>query len=130
MTTPQAGDFEAYYGDRDGRTRGPRAQPVVRESGRATADGSGADAAVAQFISRQSGALALCGERQRRVMPGATGTLRFSWTIEPDGRVSNVKLRSPEFSSYAVATCVMELIKKWRFPANGTQVDVELPFRF
>jgi outer membrane biosynthesis protein TonB len=64
-------------------------------------------------------------------MPGATGKLVVTWTIEPDGHVASVRLVSLEFASTPMATCVIERIKRWRFPAHPyPSVPVTFPFKF
>ena len=63
--------------------------------------------------------------------PGLSGKIVFDWVISPSGRVGSARQVSSSMRSAAVATCILRLIRSWRFPKPvGGSVTVRYPFVF
>jgi len=56
----------------------------------------------------------------------------MTWTILPSGSVSNVKVKTAEFSKAQAGTCLGNVIKKLKFPSySGPQMaPIDFPFKF
>jgi Ca-activated chloride channel family protein len=124
-------EFESTFGDQkpQPRLRSGYVTPAPETSGGPRESLSSND--IMQVIISHKLELAQCAEQQRKEMPGATGKLVVTWTIGLDGRVTSVTLVSREFANTPMATCVMERIKRWRFPAHTqAPLPVTFPFKF
>lgn len=74
-----------------------------------------------------------CYERELNRKPDLFGKLVLSWDIGEQGRVVGTRVKSNELGSKAVADCIMERLKTWRFPEppNNQVVEIEAyPFLF
>jgi hypothetical protein len=72
-----------------------------------------------------------CYEKNLIKDPSIKGKLTVEWTIRMNGSVGRVRQKSSSLSSPAVAGCIMQSIKRWRFPRpSGGVVVVSYPFIF
>lgn len=72
-----------------------------------------------------------CVSEQKKKDPSVTGPLVMRWTIQTSGKTSNVKVQTTELRDTAVATCLGNLIKTFKFPAHQKEGDpVDFPFRW
>ncbi|MBL8923558.1 MAG: AgmX/PglI C-terminal domain-containing protein [Myxococcaceae bacterium] len=129
------GDDLSLLYDGSARKGGAVTKPPARELralGSEPADNSTlTQAEILDVIAHNRHGLAACAAKQREAMPGTTGKLVVSWVIGRDGRVTKVTLVSTGFQRFPIASCVMNLIKAWRFPAHNTPgVPVTFPFTF
>ncbi len=64
--------------------------------------------------------------------PELYGKIVLSWTIEEKGRVSNATVKSSSVDNPAVANCILEHLKTWKFPdpPPDTVGQVAFPFVF
>ncbi|MES2857039.1 MAG: AgmX/PglI C-terminal domain-containing protein, partial [Bdellovibrionota bacterium] len=89
--------------------------------------------AIRRVIMANLRVIRTCYERQLNRNPELMGKLVLSWEIGEQGRVLSTKVKSNELGNAAVAQCIMDRLKTWRFPdppANQV-VDVEAyPFFF
>lgn len=84
-----------------------------------------------QVVLGNKPALVRCVEEQRKKEPGVSGTLMMQWTIQTNGRTSNVRVLTDEFKNSYMATCMGGLIKRWSFPKHRAQGEpVKFPFKF
>ncbi|HTF98495.1 MAG TPA: AgmX/PglI C-terminal domain-containing protein [Cellvibrio sp.] len=82
------------------------------------------------FNKNKAGLYALY-ERERRKNAGLKGRIVFQLTIEPSGKVSNVKIVSSELNNPALETRILARIKLFMFaPAEGETVTVTYPVEF
>jgi outer membrane biosynthesis protein TonB len=95
--------------------------------------GGQCDRAVIQnVVGANMHAVQACYERALITSPGLTGKVVFDWTIAMGGGVSTARMVSSTLSSPAVASCILALIRTWRFspcPIGGP-VEVRYPFVF
>jgi outer membrane biosynthesis protein TonB len=87
--------------------------------------------AIQQVVSAHMHEVQACYERALLTSPGLAGKIVFDWQIAMGGGVSSARLASSSMNSPAVATCILMLIRTWRFPSPvGGAVDVRYPFVF
>jgi TonB family protein len=98
-----------------------------------TTSGGQCDRAVIQnVVGANMHAVQACYERVLLTTPGLSGKVVFDWTIAMGGGVSSARMVSSSMASPAVATCILALIRTWRFspcPIGGP-VEVRYPFVF
>ena len=63
--------------------------------------------------------------RRCRLGSELKGKLVLELTISPSGKVKAVKIVSSPFKNRVAARCVIDYIKKWRFPATQTSREVK-----
>ncbi|MEW5739811.1 MAG: VIT domain-containing protein [Myxococcota bacterium] len=74
--------------------------------------------------------LRACVDQHLLKFPGATGKLVVRWTIRANGTVTSVVVTSEELRGTPIATCVVQAIKGWKFPAGKQEATVSFPFKF
>ncbi|MBN2360724.1 MAG: zinc-ribbon domain-containing protein [Deltaproteobacteria bacterium] len=71
---------------------------------------------------------ACAAEQAKRDKRLATGELKMSWYIRPDGKTKNVAIMTSKFKGTYIGECVTNAISKWQFPAiDGEEAG---PIRF
>jgi len=86
---------------------------------------------VAKEVRSRLGAVKACYERALKRNPNLSGKIVLHWTITPAGTVSGVDIENDSVGDNEVATCIKQLISRWRFPApSGGAVEVSFPFVF
>ncbi|MHB1845962.1 MAG: GYF domain-containing protein, partial [Deltaproteobacteria bacterium] len=87
---------------------------------------------VMQVIVEHKGSFARCVQDQKRRDPSSSGTLVMHWKIRSDGRTSDVRADSGDFSGSPLAGCLKGQISRLRFGGySGSQMaPIDFPFSF
>ena len=81
------------------------------------------------MINDNKTAVASCYQRELRGGSDLKGRIDFLVTVAPAGSVSRVSINTPQFRQTALAQCIADKIKDWRFPSfQGAEVQVIVPF--
>lgn len=132
-------DFDSVFKVPGSRREEPkRAESTKRESYVPPAPGQGGEVKdslgqsdIMEVVLSNKPSLTKCAEEQRQKEPGTTGKLVMRWSIQANGRVSNVVVVSEEFKSTHMAGCVGKAIKSWSFPRSKNPPDpFTLPVKF
>jgi hypothetical protein len=76
-------------------------------------------------------AIVRCVNEQKKKDPGLSGKLVMRWSIQTSGKTSGVSVRTDEFKSTYMASCITGLVKSWTFPRHQRQGDpIDFPFTF
>lgn len=87
---------------------------------------------IQRVINAHVGEIQYCYEKQLRGNSGLAGRVVLEWTVASTGAVSLVKVSTSSLSSTEATSCMMDRVKKWKFPkprGNGG-VTVVYPFVF
>ncbi|HEY1100833.1 MAG TPA: AgmX/PglI C-terminal domain-containing protein [Myxococcota bacterium] len=87
---------------------------------------------IQRVITSHVGEIQYCYEKQLRQNTGLAGRVVLEWVVTPTGSVSVVKVTTSSLSSTEATNCMMDKVKKWKFPkprGNGG-VTVVYPFVF
>ena len=107
-----------------------RVSGVVRSEAPAV-DGALDPALVSKEVRARIGAVKACYERALKRNPNLSGKVKVRWTITAAGTVSGVDISDDSMGDSEVASCIKQLVARWRFPAPaGGSVEVEFPFVF
>jgi TonB family protein len=107
-----------------------RVTGVVRSEAPAV-DGELDPALVSKEVRARIGAVKACYERALKRNPNLSGKVKVRWTITAAGTVSGVDISDDTMGDSEVASCIKQLVARWRFPAPaGGSVEVEFPFVF
>lgn len=86
---------------------------------------------ILRVAKRNLSGIKKCAAEQRKRNPRlATGTLKMSWYIRPDGRTKNVSVATAKYKGTYVGDCVTSAIKRWRFSRfDGDEMGpINFPF--
>ena len=87
--------------------------------------------AVAKVINSHLHEVSSCYERALLKTPGLAGKIVLEWQITVTGSVGYAKTKSSSMQSAAVESCILTVLKTWRFPAaKGAGVVITYPFMF
>lgn len=103
----------------------------VRDGG----DGGRNQGEINRAIDAKTRTLVSCIKRARNRYQTLRGSLIFSITIKPDGRVTNIKIIKSSWSNKAggriVEKCIRSSIRVWKFPqSTGGDITIEKPIIF
>jgi len=89
-------------------------------------------AAIARVVNRGLGKIQFCYERELLKHPSLAGKVVFEWEIVKTGRVGVVRIINSSLNSARAQSCMVDHIKRWRFPKpRGVgRVKVTYPFLF
>ncbi len=110
--------------------------PVAGTVGHAVSHNIGAQGsidkeAVAKVINSHLNEVSSCYERALLKTPGLAGKIVLEWQITTSGSVGYAKTKSSSMQSPAVESCIITVLKLWRFPpAKGAGVVITYPFMF
>lgn len=87
---------------------------------------------IARVIQSHIGEIQYCYEKQLRSTPGLAGRVMLEWTVTSSGGVGVVKVATSSLSSDAATRCMMDRVKKWKFPKpkGSGSVTIAYPFVF
>lgn len=90
------------------------------------------DAQITESVRLHVDALRRCAAEQQAREPGAKGTLKMAWTIQPDGAPKDVRCLTPELAQGPFAACISGVVRGIRFPRVGDArgQPVTFPFGF
>jgi FHA domain len=108
-----------------------RRKPVVIKRRPVLEGGDLRHGAIQKVVNQHMAAIQRCYEVQLFRQPSLAGKVVFDWTISPMGSVSSARQYSSSLRSTAVSSCILALIRSWRFPQPvGGAVKVRYPFIF
>lgn len=86
---------------------------------------------IMQVVISNKPSIARCVQEQKKTDPDLSGRMVVRWTILTSGRTSGVSVRSSEFKSTHMASCITGLIRGMRFPRHKQQgAPIDFPFTF
>jgi TonB family protein len=86
---------------------------------------------IQKVINQHIGEIQYCYEKQLRTQPGLAGRVVLEWGVNPQGKVSVVKVAQSSLQSAEATNCMMGKLKTWKFPPpRGGSVTVVFPFVF
>lgn len=84
--------------------------------------------AVTATIRRRMPGLEACYEKALRSNPNLKGKMSYTITINPSGRVTDVKIEEDTVGDSSVRSCTEAKIKGWRFVSEGAEESSEVTF--
>ena len=91
------------------------------------------NAQVMAIVKQYLGEIQQCYERSLLDNPGIGGRVEYEWEIEPQGRVTDVRVKKSEIAAADLLnSCVMAVFQKMKFPVakngKGTTPNIGFPF--
>ncbi len=107
---------------------------VVGQPRLSTVKGSGqlSKDEIFRVITAHIGELQYCYEKQLRTTAGLAGRVVLEWAVTGTGSVGVVKVATSSLSSSEAVNCMIDKVKKWKFPKpqGSGSVEVVYPFVF
>jgi TonB family protein len=87
---------------------------------------------VVRMIQTRQAAIRACYERELRSDPTLHGSIRISLTIQESGAVVDVRATENSMGNAEVASCIADVIQRFRFTPgpDGGSVTFQFPFAF
>jgi hypothetical protein len=127
-------DFDAGEDDLTAALGGSagRSVYVPPKPGGAAAPDRLSDAQITESVKLHVDALRRCASEQQAREPGAKGTLKMAWVIQPDGVPRDVRCLTPDLAQGQFAQCIGAVVKGIRFPriADAKGQSVTFPFGY
>lgn len=83
-------------------------------------------------VVQNRSSIAACVSEQKKKDPNlGSGRMVVRWTILPSGKTSGVQVKTDEFKSTYMASCITSLVKTMTFPKHRVQgPPIDFPFTF
>jgi len=86
---------------------------------------------ITSVVNRNIDRIQFCYDTQLRQNPNLSGKVVVNFTVIGEGRISSVKIMTPQFRGSYLEGCVDKTMKSWRFPKfRGDPIEVDYPFIF
>jgi hypothetical protein len=87
---------------------------------------------IQQVVVANQPAVASCIRRHKEAIPGLSGgKFVMRWFVQPSGSTQQIAMETQALQGTALATCIEELVRGWKFPKHRTQMGpVRFPFIF
>jgi TonB family protein len=108
---------------------------IKREGGGVTgkaakASGRSADE-IGRLVDKHADAIENCYKKQVALNPNLEGSISLQFTIDPDGKVTNVRILDSTLRNKNVENCITSRIQSWRFqPINAKEGSVTVRQKF
>lgn len=121
-------------GSKEGAGTGEKEEKKVKANMSASGGSSGSldPSSVSAQIRKYTGGVRNCYERQLKIDPTLSGSVRVAFNIGGDGSVQGCSVTSSSIASSEVGSCVCSRIERWRFEpsADGGGSSVNYSFVF
>jgi TonB family protein len=84
-------------------------------SGKGTRSTARSQDAIGRVVGQHSDAIESCYKRESRLNPNLQGSVTVQFTIDPDGRVAQVRVVDSSLRNKNVEDCISKRIRTWRF---------------
>jgi hypothetical protein len=119
----ETGDGPAEVGGTEKKERKVKAQSTTDD-----VIGDVDKKSVSATIRRRMPGLEACYEKALRSNAGLKGKMTYTITINPSGRVTDVKIEEDTVGDSSVRSCTEAKIKGWRFVSEGAEESSEVTF--
>jgi hypothetical protein len=87
---------------------------------------------IQQVVAANQPAITSCIQRHKEAIPGLNGgKFMMRWFIHPNGSTYQVAMETQVLRGTAMATCIEDLVRGWKFPKHQTQMGpIRFPFIF
>ncbi|MBN2424681.1 MAG: TonB family protein [Calditrichaceae bacterium] len=71
--------------------------------------------AISQVVNKHADAVENCYKKEARINPNLKGSIQIQFTIDPDGKVSQVRITDSTLRNRNVENCITKTVNRWRF---------------
>ena len=103
---------------------------VGMTTGNLSSEGGLSKEQINQVVNAHKAALQFCYDKELQRFPHLAGTVKLYWRVEPDGRVSAVRVDNSTLGNPSAEGCMSRQVKAWSFPKSNGMTNVNFPFVF
>lgn len=85
---------------------------------------------VRKIALKNQASLKYCFQRAQMRNPELSGKIVVKLTIDADGNVSEIYVEQSTIDDQEMVSCVLRMIRRWKFPATGGEVNITFPLVF
>lgn len=85
---------------------------------------------IKRLMQRHNGAIRACYEDALKKDPTVKGQITVAWTINTKGEVEKPTAKTNTTKNADLEACIIKVVKKVRFPASDSPVQITYPFTF
>jgi hypothetical protein len=87
---------------------------------------------IQKVVATHQPAVASCIQQHKEAIPGLKGgQFTMRWFVDPSGSTSGVAMETRALRGTAMASCIEDAVKGWKFPRSQTQLGpIRFPFVF
>ena len=74
--------------------------------------------------------LKYCFQKAQMRNPNLQGKIVVEIVIDGEGKVSSVSVKESTIDDQEMVSCVLRMIKRWQFPATGSEITITFPLVF
>ncbi len=74
--------------------------------------------------------LKYCFQKAQMRNPNLQGKIVVKLTIDGEGNVSDISLEQSTIDDQEMVSCVLRMVKRWKFPATGSEITITFPLVF
>jgi hypothetical protein len=86
--------------------------------------------AVQTVIAQHVEEVQACYEKVAGHSKTASGSVSLSFTVEASGKTSEISVEAPGMNVKVLSKCIVQRVKRWKFPTADAETPVEIPFEF
>jgi hypothetical protein len=113
-----------------GGSRVVKEMHVGMTTGNFSSEGGLSKEQVNAVVRSHQAAIQFCYEKELQRFPHMAGTVKLYWRVEPDGKVSSVRVDNSTLSNPSAEGCMSRQVKNWTFPKSNGITNVNFPFLF
>lgn len=85
---------------------------------------------VRKIALKNQASLKYCFQKAQLRNPELSGKIIVRLTIDGDGNVTDVSVEQSTIDDQEMVSCVLRMVKRWKFPATGGEVNITFPLVF
>lgn len=85
---------------------------------------------VRKIALKNQASLKYCFQKAQARNPELSGKIVVRLTIDGDGNVTDVSVEQSTIDDQEMVSCVLRMVKRWKFPATGGEVNITFPLVF
>ncbi|MCX7734775.1 MAG: TonB family protein [bacterium] len=85
---------------------------------------------VRKIALKNQSSLKYCFQKAQMRNPELSGKIVVRLTIDADGNVSDISVEQSTIDDQEMVSCVLRMVKRWKFPATGGEVNITFPLVF
>lgn len=85
---------------------------------------------VRKIALKNQASLKYCFQKAQLRNPELSGKIVIRLTVDADGNVVDISVEQSTIDDQEMVSCVVRMVKRWKFPATGGEVNITFPLVF
>ncbi len=131
--TEDIGELAAGRGGREvelGEKKVAKVQSKISMESADIESGEIDEAVIRRILIENQASIRYCFQKAQMKNPELQGKIVVRVTVDADGNVSNIEVDESTIEDQEMVSCVLRMVRRWKFPATGGEVIFSLPLVF